>query len=156
MEEDSVSETLCSLECWTMNEVQKLINLDCHAPLSEAFRIYMYRVFVTLLTSSRRPVCHLLRGAYEFWKWISMPDGRYCLEWREVINLWTTWWHCVSLWALGFMHGSSLWFVSSRQQLSARLAICSQSQVVSSVLHHGAVYFRAVCISVWQLCEIQT
>jgi hypothetical protein len=28
-----------------MNEAQKPINLDCHTPLSEAFRIYMYKVF---------------------------------------------------------------------------------------------------------------
>jgi hypothetical protein len=37
------------------------------------------------------------------------------------------------------------------QQLSAPLAICSQLQLASSV-----VYFRATCISVWQLCEIQS
>jgi hypothetical protein len=33
------------------------------------------------------------------------------------------------------------------QQLSATLAICSQFQLVGSVVRYGAVYFRAVCIS---------
>jgi hypothetical protein len=37
--------------------------------------------------------------------------------------------------------GVSLRSVSSEWQLSAPLAICSQIQVVSSVLHHGVVYF---------------
>jgi hypothetical protein len=32
--------------------------------------------FLTLLTGSRRPVRRLLRGAYEFCWWISMPHGR--------------------------------------------------------------------------------
>jgi hypothetical protein len=35
------------------------------------------------------------------------------------------------------------------QQLSAPLGICSQ--LVSRVVHHGAVCFRATCISVWHL-----
>jgi hypothetical protein len=41
------------------------------------------------------------------------------------------------------LHGGqcgSLWFLSSRQQLSAPLAICSQLQLVRSVLRHGEVY----------------
>jgi hypothetical protein len=25
-------------------------------------------------------------GAYKFCRWISMPDGRYNVEWRDVIN----------------------------------------------------------------------
>jgi hypothetical protein len=48
----------------------------------------------------------------------------------------------------------NLWFVSSRQQLSAPLAICSQLQLVRSVVRHGAVYFGATCISVRHPCEI--
>jgi hypothetical protein len=34
------------------------------------------------------------------------------------------------------------------QQLSVPLANCSQLQLVSSVVRHGAVYVRATCISV--------
>jgi hypothetical protein len=44
--------------------------------------------------------------------------------------------------------GVCLRFVSNRQQLSALLAVCSQLQLVSSVVRHGAVYFRTTCISV--------
>jgi hypothetical protein len=36
------------------------------------------------------------------------------------------------------------------QQWADLLAICSQLQVVNSVFCHGAVYFRATSISVWQ------
>jgi hypothetical protein len=36
-----------------------------------------------------------------------MPDdGQWHLEWREVINLWTAWWHYVSWQAVQFMCGS--------------------------------------------------
>jgi hypothetical protein len=49
--------------------------------------------------------------------------------------------------------GVCLWFVSSRYQLSAPLAICSQLQLVSSV---APVYFRATCISVCHPCEIRS
>jgi hypothetical protein len=45
----------------------------------------------------------------------------------------------------------SLSFISSRQQLSAPLAICSQSQLMSSVLRHGVVYFEQNIISVWHI-----
>jgi hypothetical protein len=38
-------------------------------------------------------------------------------------------------------------YVSSGWQLSAPLAVCSQLQLVSCVFRHGAVYFRATCIS---------
>jgi hypothetical protein len=38
----------------------------------------------------------------------------------------------------------SLWFFSSGRQLSAPLAVCSQLQLVSSVLCQGAVNFRRV------------
>jgi hypothetical protein len=75
-----------------------------------------------------------------------------CLEWREIINLWTTWWYYVML--LSEQCGSS-WFVSSRQQLSAPLAICSQLQLVSSVVSHGVAYFRAVCLPICHPCEIR-
>jgi hypothetical protein len=34
-----------------------------------------------------------------------------------------------------------------RQQLSAPVAICSELQLVSSVVRHGAVYSRVTCIS---------
>jgi hypothetical protein len=51
--------------------------------------------------------------------------------------------------------GVCLWFVSSWKQLSAPLAICSQLQLVCSVVHHGVVYFRATCISVCHPCEIR-
>jgi hypothetical protein len=44
--------------------------------------------------------------------------------------------------------GVCLRFVSSRQQLSASLAIGSQLQLVNSVVRHGAVYIKATCISV--------
>jgi hypothetical protein len=54
-----------------------------------------------------------------------------------------------------YVLGVCLRFVSSMQQLSAPLAICSQLQLVSSVVRHGDVYFRAACISVWHLREIQ-
>jgi hypothetical protein len=40
----------------------------------------------------------------------------------------------------------NLLFISSWQQLSASLAICSQLQLVASVVRHGAVYFRATYI----------
>jgi hypothetical protein len=91
----------------------------------------------------------VLRGAYEFYRWIS-----WCLKWSGVINLWTAWRYYITWQVMRFMHGS-LRFVSSRQQLSTPLAICSQLQLVSSVVHHGVVYSRVTCISVWQLCEIQ-
>jgi hypothetical protein len=39
--------------------------------------------------------------------------------------------------------GNLFLFVSSRQQLSAPLAICFQLQLVRSVVRHGAVYLRA-------------
>jgi hypothetical protein len=51
--------------------------------------------------------------------------------------------------------GDFLWFISCGQQLSAPLAICSQLQLVSSVVRPGAVYFRATCISVWHLRELR-
>jgi hypothetical protein len=47
--------------------------------------------------------------------------------------------------------GISLWFVSSGQQLSAPLAVCSQLQLVSNVFRLGTVHFRATCISAWHL-----
>jgi hypothetical protein len=47
----------------------------------------------------------------------------------------------------GSYMGVYLRFVSSRQQLSAVFAICSQSKLVRSVVRHGMVYFRATCIS---------
>jgi hypothetical protein len=74
------------------------------------------------------------------------------LEWREVINVWTVWRYYITWWTVQFMCGS-LCFVSSRQQLSAPLAICSQLQPVSSVVRHGAVHLRATCISVCHPCE---
>jgi hypothetical protein len=95
---------------------------------------YNYReFFLTLLISSRRLVHHQLRSAHEFCQRIGMPDGRSRLEWWEVINLWTAWRHYVSGRAVPFMRGS-LCFVSSRQQLSSPLAICSRLQLVSSVV----------------------
>jgi hypothetical protein len=97
--------------------------------------------------ASRWPVRCLPRGAYEFCRWISMPDGRWYLQWREVINLSTAWRHYVSRRAVLYMR--------RRQQLSALLDICSQLQLVSSVFDHGAVWFRTTCISKWHLCEIR-
>jgi hypothetical protein len=44
--------------------------------------------------------------------------------------------------------GICLWCASYGQQLSAPLAICSHSVLVSNVFHHDAVYFKAMCISV--------
>jgi hypothetical protein len=41
---DPVSETLCSLEYWTMDKVQKPSNLECYKPSSEPFRIYKITV----------------------------------------------------------------------------------------------------------------
>jgi uncharacterized protein YijF (DUF1287 family) len=79
---------------------------------------------------------------------MSMPDCRYHLEWREVINMRAVGRHYVSQRAVWFMRGS-LWFVSSRQQLSAPLAICSQLQLVSS-----AVCFRAT--SMWNTDLLET
>jgi hypothetical protein len=51
--------------------------------------------------------------------------------------------------------GVSLWFASSGQQLSAPLTICSQLQLVSSVVHHGVAHVRGTCITVWHLREIR-
>jgi hypothetical protein len=42
----------------------------------------------------------------------------------------------------GSCMGICLWFVSSKQQTSAPLAICSQLQLVSNVFHHGAIYLE--------------
>jgi hypothetical protein len=89
---------------------------------------------VPQLCTSWQSVQRLLWGAYEFCQWISMPNGQWRLEWRA------TWWHYVSQQAVMFMH-VSLWFVSSRQQSSVPLAICSQLQSVSSVFRYGAIYF---------------
>jgi hypothetical protein len=75
-------------------------------------------------------------------------------NWGKLLTLWTTWRHYVSQCVEWFMHGN-LWFVSSEWQLSAQLAICFLLQLVSSVFYHGAVYFRAMCISVWHLREIR-
>jgi hypothetical protein len=60
---------------------------------------------------------------------------------RAVINLWTAWRHYVSRKAGRLMRGSS-WFFISTLQLSAPLAICSQLQLVSGVVRHGAVYLE--------------
>jgi hypothetical protein len=50
-----------------------------------------------------------------------------------------------------------LWFISSGRHLSAPLVICSQLKLVSSVIRHGAVYFRATCVSVWHVkCRFAT
>jgi hypothetical protein len=72
---------------------------------------------------------------------------------RKIINLQTAIRHYVSQRAVQFMH-RSLWFLSSRQQLSAPLAICSWFQSVGSVVCHNALYFREMCISVCHLCKI--
>jgi hypothetical protein len=61
---------------------------------------------VPRLCALQQPVRRLPRGAYEFFRWISMPDGRQHLEWRELINLWTAWRHYVSRRAVRFMRGS--------------------------------------------------
>jgi hypothetical protein len=53
--------------------------------------------------------------------------------------------------SLGFTASSAVWawnLFMIRQQLSPPLAICSQLQLVSSVVCHGVVYFRATYISV--------
>jgi hypothetical protein len=103
--------------------------------------------FLTLLTDSRlcRPERRLMRGAHEFYQWVSIPDGRFRLQWKELSNLWTAWRHYVSRRAMRLMRGSA-WFVSSRQQW----------QSLSSVIRHDAVYFRTSCISVEYLHEIRT
>jgi hypothetical protein len=44
--------------------------------------------------------------------------------------------------------GICLRFVNSRQQLSGSVAICSQ--LVSSVVRHGEVYFKAVVLNLCQ------
>jgi hypothetical protein len=72
--------------------------------------------------------------------------------WNE--GRWIAWRYYITRRAVRFMLGS-LWFVSSSLQLSAPLASCSQFQLVSSVVRHGAVYFRATCISVWDPSEIR-
>jgi hypothetical protein len=48
--------------------------------------------------------------------------------------------------------GVYLWFVSSRKQLLAPLAICSQIQLVCNLVCHGAVHFRATYISARHPC----
>jgi hypothetical protein len=52
--------------------------------------------------------------------------------------------------------GVGLRFVNSRHHLSDTLAICSQVQLVSSVVHHCVVYFRATRISVCHPHETHT
>jgi hypothetical protein len=51
------------------------------------------------------------------------------------------------------MLGNLFKIVSSEQQLSALLTVCSQLQLVSSVFRHGAIYVRAKCICIWHLLE---
>jgi hypothetical protein len=41
-------------------------------------------IFTAWLCASRRPVRRLPRGAYEFCRWISMPDDRQRSEWSSV------------------------------------------------------------------------
>jgi hypothetical protein len=82
-------------------------------------------------------------------------DESVCLM-AMLLTLWTTWWHYILWQAVQFMHGN-LFIVSNVWRLSAPLAICSQLQfvkLVSSMLCHGAVYFRAACISLRHVCEI--
>jgi hypothetical protein len=107
-----------------------LINVHTYTPF-----------FLTLLTgprlcASRRPMRRLLRGAYEFCRWISMPDGRYRLEWREVINLWTAWRHYVSRRSLRFMWGSLIC-----QLLSAPSVNSQQCGTTWFPIIQSSVYF---------------
>jgi hypothetical protein len=52
--------------------------------LIKSLRQYTWRILVCgpgpRLCASRRPVRRLLRAAYEFCRWISMPDGRWRAE----------------------------------------------------------------------------
>jgi hypothetical protein len=111
--------------------------------------------FLPLLTGSQRLVHRQLQGTYEFCPGISTPDSRFCLKLREVISF------VDCFMALCFMASSAvhaLEFVMICQQfvqLSPSLAIYSQLQSISSLLGHGVVYFRATCIFVGHVCEIQ-
>jgi hypothetical protein len=70
--------------------------------------------------------------------------------WNEgkLLNSWTAWRHYVSRPAMRFMR-DNLFMIC--QQWADLLADCSQLQLGSSVLHHGAVNFRAMGVSVWHL-----
>jgi hypothetical protein len=96
-----------------------------------------------------------LRGAYEFCQWISMLMADKVWNWGKLLTLWTL----DGIMFHGKQCGSCaqicLSFIISGRQLSASFTVCSQLQLVSSVFHHGAVYFRATCISVCHLREIQ-
>jgi hypothetical protein len=89
---------------------------------------HMQRVFVTLLTGSRLHGDRCTAGWEEHTNFADESAWLITLEWREVINLWTAWRHYVSRRIVRFMRGS-LWFVSSRQQLSAPSAISFQLQL---------------------------
>jgi hypothetical protein len=120
--------------------------------------LFCLRRIFTLLTGSTA-LCFTANGTplasrrIRICRWISTPDGRQRSQWREVIT-------CEPLDDIVFLGeqcgscvGVCFWFVSSRQQLPAPLAICSQLQLVNSVVRHGAVCFWATCISLWHLCE---
>jgi hypothetical protein len=70
----------------------------------------------------------------------------------SVWNEGTAWQHRFTV--SSAVHAWEFMIFSSRQQLSAPLAICTQLQLVSSVVRHGEVHFRATCISVCHPCQI--
>jgi hypothetical protein len=56
-----VSETLCSLECWTMDKVQKPSNPECYPPSSETFRfdLTVHFAIASTLNQSNQVCCYL-------------------------------------------------------------------------------------------------
>jgi hypothetical protein len=67
--------------------VTSLNNILCFAPLLRKVQGgILFCWTVPRLWASWRSVLHLLRGTYEFCWWISMHDGRWRSEWREVIT----------------------------------------------------------------------
>jgi hypothetical protein len=76
-------------------------------------------------------------------------------EGKLVTNLWTAWQHYVSRHAVWFIHGNLFMICQQWVAVISSISCFSQLQLVSSVLQQGVVYFRAIFISAWHLCEIQ-
>jgi hypothetical protein len=62
--------------CKRWNSLQVNFSSNCSMRLQRAFFFFLPLSTSSRLCASRRPVRRLLRGAYEFCRWISLPNGR--------------------------------------------------------------------------------
>jgi hypothetical protein len=103
--------------------------------------------FLPMLTSGR-PAARSIR---------ILPTNQYVMAdniWNEAksLILWTAWRHYVSRPSVRFMLGTL--FMICRLCAAVISSINrSQLQLVSGVLRHGTIYFRATYVSAWHVCE---